>query len=614
MTGAAVPKFILRERSAEVEETALAEGFTPLQARLLAGRLSAIRRSVASLVCPQASEMDTPRDLPDIEQAAGCIADAVAERRPIAVVTDHDADGATSHAIIRLSLLAWGVPRERVMGFISHRMREGYGVSQAFVERMLPQLKPHTCIITADQGSTDEARIARLRTAGHFVVVTDHHGVPDDGPPRSAHAVVNPVRRDSRFPDRAIAGCHTALLVMAATREELIARGLLPPTAKRVSDFLDLCAVGTIADASSLGASHNNRAIVQRGLQLMNRQPRPCWQAMRRVLNKQGPWTVSDVAFQLATRINARGRLGDAMLSVEFLMTECEDAALEMALELDGNNHERRQVERTNTLAAIRAAQVAVGEGRYGLCLWLGEEGHSGVHGISASRVVERFGRPTICLSPIARSTELVTGSVRTTDRVHVRDTLMAIQAAHPGLLVSAGGHAGAGGLRVRKSDLPRLVDAWDESVRKCYSEYAPSPQILIDGDLARPSLKDLEQINALEPFGRGFEPPVFFGEWFVQSARAIGDGTHIKLILARGAESFDAVWFGAKEAQAPLPVTTGQRLRVAYSIERNEYRGVTRLQLLVKAIEHSDTVTSKEGAAYGDPAAVCNGSQLTAC
>ncbi|HKZ11462.1 MAG TPA: DHH family phosphoesterase [Rhodanobacteraceae bacterium] len=580
----------------------MAEGFTPLQARLLAGRLSTIRRPIASLVHTRSSEMDTPHDLPDIELAARLIADAVAEQRHIAVVTDHDADGATSHAIIRLSLLAWNVARERVSGFISHRMQEGYGISQAFVERMLPQLQPGTCIITADQGSTDEDRIACLRKAGHFVVVTDHHGVPDHGPPRSAHAVVNPVRSDSRFPDRAIAGCHTALLVMAAVRSELIARELLPKTAKRVSEFLDLCAVGTIADASSLGTSHNNRAIVLRGLHLINRRPRPCWQAMRRVLNKRGPWTVSDVAFQLATRINARGRLGDAMLSVEFLTAESEDAAFEMALELDDNNSKRRQIERANTLTAIVAAQMAVAEGRYGLCLWLGEDGHQGVHGISASRVVERFGRPTICLSPVAHSTEVVTGSVRTTDRVHVRNALVTIQAEHPGLLVSAGGHAGAGGLRVRRCDLPRLAEAWDEYVRKCYSDCVPSPQILIDGDLEHPSLEDAEQIRALEPFGRGFEPPIFFGEWLVQSAKAIGDGTHIKLTLARGAGSFDALWFGAKEAHAPLPVITGERLRAAYSIEVNDYRGATRLQLLVKAVERSDGWNSKKcprGAAH---------------
>lgn len=578
--------FVQRACAAEIERAALAEGFTPLQARLLAGRLTDTTRPLASLVRPRAADLDTPHTLPDIDLAAGHVADAITQGRPIAIVTDHDADGATSHAIIRLCLEAWGVAPARLSSFISHRMREGYGVSHAFVDRMLPSLAAGTCVITADQGSTDEARIARLRDAGHVVVVTDHHGVPDEGPPPSAHAVVNPVRSDSRFPDRAISGCHTALLVMAATRDQLIARGALTATARRVSDFLDLCAVGTVADASSLGSSHNNRAIVQRGLQLMNQQPRACWRALRRVLDKQGDWTVSDIAFQMATRINARGRLGDAMLSVEFLVADDEEVAVRIAQELDANNRERRQVERANTLAATHAARSAVAEGRFGLCLWLGEDGHAGVHGICASRIVERFGRPTICLSPVAAMPEYVTGSVRSTDRVHVRNALVAIQARHPGLLASAGGHAGAGGLRLLRSDVAKLVDAWDACVRECYADATPSPAVLVDGDVEHPSLEHAEQIRALEPFGRGFEAPVFLGEWLVQEQRAIGDGTHLKLVLARAGIAYDAVWFGAKEADAPLPLVAGQRIRAAYVIDTNTYRGVTRLQLQIKAVQ----------------------------
>lgn len=577
---------IERVRCPVVEAAALGEGFSPLQARLLAGRLDAIATPLTELVRPCTSRLDGPDLLPDIGLAARHIADAVEERRPIAIVTDHDADGATSHAIIRLCLLAWGVSAERVVGYISHRLREGYGISDAFVDRMLPRLMPRTCVITADQGSTDEPRIARLRRAGHFVVVTDHHGVPDSGPPSSAHAVVNPVRKDSVFPDRAIAGCHTSLLVMAATRDELIRRGALDSGARRASDFMDLCAVGTIADASSLGRSHNNRAIVQRGLRLINDRPRACWRAMRRLLAKKGKWSVSDIAFQLATRINARGRVGDAMLSVEFLVAEDEDDAYRMALELDAANRERREIERSNTRVAGELARREVDAGRYGLCLWLGEEGHSGVHGICASRIVERFGRPTICVSPVSGQPELVTGSVRSTDRVHVRDALAAIQANDPDLLLGAGGHAGAGGLRLKACNLPKLVEAWDGCVRSSYPSQAPMPFTLVDGDLERPSLEHVDQIADLEPFGRGFEAPVFFGEWQVIAVRSIGDGSHLRLTLARGGVEYDAVWFSAKEVEEPIPVSIGQVIRAVYLIEGNEFRGLNRLQIQIKALE----------------------------
>ncbi len=583
--GATRISLVQRSRDRTVEISALAEGFTSFQASLLAGRLTATDRGLAAVVAPRLSDLDTPHLLPDIACAASHIADAVERERPIAIVTDHDADGATSHAIIRLCLVSWGVNASRLSGFISHRMKEGYGVSHALVERLLPELQPGTCVITADQGSSDEQRIALLRAAGHVIVVTDHHGVPDEGPPASAHAVVNPVRRDSQFPDKSIAGCHTALLVMAAVRDQLIARGCLAKTAMRASDFLDLCAVGTVADASTLGGSLNNRAIVRHGLKLMNGQPRACWRAFRRLLNKQDHFVSSDIAFQMAPRINARGRLGDAMLSVDFLTSSDEETAFSILQELDENNRQRRGIERENTQVAMVAAELAVAEGRVGLCLWLGDQGHAGVHGICASRIVERFGRPTICLSPVSSAPEYVTGSIRSTERVHVRNVLSAIQAKHPNLLVGAGGHAGAGGLRVRRVDVPDLVEAWDRFVREIYADGRPEPRLLVDGDIERPSNEHVEQIQALEPFGRGFEAPVFCGIWAVNAVRAIGDGTHLKLELSRGPDLYDAVWFGAKGAKDPLPVVVGQAIEAAYTVESNVYKGARRLQLQIRMV-----------------------------
>lgn len=580
------PIFVERRRDESIETRAIAEGFSSLQARLLAGRLVKCDQRLMSLVAPRLSELDTPVLLPDIEAASRHIADAVEHGRPIAIVTDHDADGATSHAILRLCLEMWGVSAAQLAGFISHRMKEGYGISYAFVQRLLRELQPGTCVITADQGSTDELRIALLREAGHVIVVTDHHGVPDEGPPISAHAVVNPVRKDSRFPDPSIAGCHTALLVMAAVREELINRGLLLSTAPKASEHLDLCAVGTVADASSLGNSRNNRAVVLQGLARMNRQPRACWRALRRFLGKQDDWCVDDIAFQMATRINARGRLDDAMLGVEFLTATDEDAALAIAQVLDENNRARRDIERTNTKRAILAAAAAVAEGRYGLCLWLGDEGHAGVHGICATRIVERFGRPTICLSPVHGAPDIVTGSARSTDRVHVREAFAAIQARRPSLLLSAGGHAGAGGLRIRKSDIAQLVEAWDEHVLACYALDQPCPRVLFDGDVERPSFEHVEQIRALSPYGRGFDAPVFSGEWLVEGVSPIGDGTHLRLVLTRDGHKYEAIWFGAKAAEDAMPVRPGQTILAAYAIESGTFRGVSRLQLKIKAVQ----------------------------
>ena len=575
-----------RSRDKPVEEQAISLGYTPLQARVISGRLHGVSFSqLRSLIIPSPNEIDGPHALPDIDKASGHLADAISAHTPIALVTDHDADGATSHAILKNALVAMGYPVGRIYSFLSHKMIEGYGLSDALVDRMLPQLPPSTCIITADQGSTDEMRISRLVAAGHSVVVTDHHGIPEEGPPQSAHAVVNPVRRDSKFPDKAIAGCHTALLVMAATRELLIERGSLTPESPRVSDLLDYCAVGTIADASSLAYSLNNRMIVQRGLRLMNSKPRPCWQAMRRLLKKEGDWTSADIAFQIATRINARGRLTDAMLGVEFLCATSEEEAFRILQELDSNNRERKDIEATLRSIAEPLAKAGIRDGRLGLCLWLGERSHTGVHGITATRMVEQFGLPTICLSPLASDESIATGSIRTTPHVNVLQALTLIKQRWPGLLLSAGGHRGAGGLKVKRSDIPTLVDAWDTCVKEAYGEELPSPYLLVDGLLEAPGLDHVRELSALEPYGREFEQPIFMGTWRVNDMRLIGDGTHLKLRLSNSATDIDAVWFGANKEGNP-PVSVGVSVTFAYCLDAQSYRGNTRLQLIIRGID----------------------------
>lgn len=575
-----------RSRDKLVEEQAISLGYTPLQARVISGRLHGIPLSLlSSLITPSPSEIDGPNALPDIDRASRHLADVISAQTPIALVTDHDADGATSHAILKHALVGMGYPAGHLFSFISHRMNEGYGVSDALVDRMLPQLPPNTCIITADQGSADEARISRLAAAGHSVVVTDHHGIPEEGPPQSAYAVVNPVRRDSKFPDKAIAGCHTALLVMAATREALIDRGSLSPDSPRVSDLLDYCAVGTIADASSLAYSLNNRLIVQRGLRLMNSRPRPCWKAMRRLLKKDGDWTAADIAFQIATRINARGRLTDAMLGVEFLCSTTEEEAFRFLQELDSNNRERKNIEATLRSIAEPLAEAGIRDGRLGLCLWLGERSHAGVHGITATRMVEKFGVPTICLSPLANDESIATGSIRTTSYVNVLQTLTLIKQRWPGLLLSAGGHCGAGGLKVKRNDIPALADAWDICVKEVYGEDIPSPHLFVDGLLETPSLDHAQELSALEPYGREFEQPVFMGTWCVSEMRPIGDGTHLKLRLSNNGVAIDAVWFGANKEGIP-PVRVGVSTRFAYCLDAQTYRGNTRLQLMIRGVD----------------------------
>lgn len=567
------------------EHAALSQGYTPLQARIIAARLPAGTTDVRRVISPPASAIDSPETLPDIDVAARVLADAVEQRRHAVLLVDFDADGAAAAMIIRSCLLDMGHPADRVRVVQSHRTREGYGISDALLDRVIDQLPPGALCLTADQGTCDEERIARLARAGHLTVVSDHHGVPDEGPPPSAIACVNPMRQDSRFPDRTIAGCYTAMLVMAATREALIARGVLDASAPRVSRHMDAALIGTVADCVSL-ASINNRAVVQRGLYAINTQPRPCWQAMRQLLGKTDPWTTEDVAFRLSPMINASSRVGDACLAISFLTATSVEAALPFAAQLIAVNEERKGVEKRVRDHAMVLAAAAVADGRHGLCLWLGDHGRSGVHGISATRVVEAFGRPTICLSPVEGDDASATGSIRTTEDVHVREVLTRIQRECPGLLRKAGGHRGAGGCAVARADIPKLVEAWDVFVREALGGREPAPSVLTDGGLPRsPDFEMLAEMAALAPYGRGFPAPVFSEQFRVMDVAGMGDGTHLRLRLrdSRG-QLQAAVWFGAKDADAPSPVAPSQTIEAAFEVASNTFRGASSLQLRIIA------------------------------
>ncbi|OBX34623.1 single-stranded-DNA-specific exonuclease RecJ [Halomonas elongata] len=275
------PRILPRPRDAAVEQRALAEGLTPLQARILAGRLGGYTGELAPLVAPSLRYLAHPERLQDGRRAAERIARAVTEGEHIGILTDYDVDGITSHVVIRRTLNElFGIPENRLHSLIGHRIHDGYGISLPLVERTLSLSPRPSLVITADCGSSDEPRIARLREAGIDVVVSDHHALPTEGPPASAFATVNPTRDDCTYPDPTIAGCMVAWLVMSLTRSVLIEWGVLEPATPKLSPWLSYVALGTVADCVSLGGSAANRAVVAHGLTLINRMEAACWRTM----------------------------------------------------------------------------------------------------------------------------------------------------------------------------------------------------------------------------------------------------------------------------------------------------------------------------------------------
>lgn len=583
------PRVIERPVCKKIYRECLEAGLSHTAARVVAGRL---RREVLPedaiaprVLNPRLRDLDPPVGLPDIELAAERVVLAILSGESIGVFTDHDVDGTTAHAVLVRALRDYfGCPAKQVKSYIGHRLKEGYGLSAPVVARFLDDPDRPSLLITADNGSSDEPRIAELARAGVDVIVTDHHELPVEGPPASAFACVSPARKDSKYPDSMIAGCMVAWLLLCEVRRLLIQYEYLPSNAPSLVGLLDYVALGTTADCVSLARSHNNRAVVRFGLSRIAQRTRPCWESAAGWFG-EGSLTSQDIAFSLAPRIAARGRLDEAMTGVRYLLATDTSESDQLAVLLDEENESRKSIERDLLATALEIAGRKMQSRCAALVIWL-PDGHAGVHGIVASRLVERFGRPTICLSPKQGSDHLVSGSVRTIEGCHVREALQAVHDACPGLLLAFGGHAGAGGLSLERSGLSQLEAAFEDAVRMQLADKQLGPVIETDGELPEsPSLTLWSELSALEPFGREFPPPCFTGHMRVNRVRPVGDGTHLQLQLEDlFGQAHGAIWFKARESSSDeIPVSAGDKVLAVFELDNNIFRGCARLQLRIK-------------------------------
>lgn len=585
--GDLAPEVIPRKRDEVLEQRALAAGLAPVAARILASRGLDQGLDIEAFLRGGLEVIEAPSLLVDMEAAGQRVAAAVMSGETIGIQTDYDVDGLGGHAMLYTVLTEmFGHPRDKVVSVVGNRLTEGYGLTKPVAERILAARPAPTVVITADNGSSDEDRIALLKAANMDVIVTDHHLVPLSGPPASAFACINPQRQDCSYPDKAIAGGMVAWLLMARTRRELIECGYLDPQHQPgLADVLDYVACSTVADCVSLGSSLANRAVVRHGLRLIEAQKRTCWTALSGTFGEGGV-SAETIAFQIGPRINSRTRIDDPMAALHFLLADSSSIAMHWADKLEKSNEARKAIERGILEDAERLARLEVEAGKAAVTLLL-EDAHPGVQGICASRIVERFGRPALLFSPNVDDKEMITGSARGIEGYHCRDALEAVGKMHAGILKSFGGHKAAAGVRLKRADFPKFQQALEMVARDMLQGELLGPRVLTDGELPAESLslKTIDELKVLEPFGRGFEAPIFEGRFKVLAVRTMGDGTHLKLKLQLGNGVFEAVWFRAlKKAGDPLPVEAQQARRLVYELKENCFRGTRRAQLMVRA------------------------------
>lgn len=538
----------------------------------------------------QAEELDyglerlhPPAALSGMADAVQRLVAALEENKRILFVADFDADGATSCALGVRALRLMGAQDVRYV--VPNRFEFGYGLTPEIVN-VAAQQNPDL-LITVDNGISSIEGVARAKQLGIRVLITDHH-LPGIALP-AADAIVNPNQPGDAFPSKHLAGVGVIFYVMLALRARLRAMGWfinknIPEP--NLAHLLDLVALGTVADVVVL--DHNNRILVAQGLARI-REGR-CQAGIRALIEisgrRQSQLVAGDLAFAVAPRLNAAGRLEDMSLGIECLLSDDLTQALAMAQRLDELNRERRAIEsemQTQALAALGHLRLNEDSGLpYGLCLF-DPDWHQGVIGILAARIKERTHRPVIAFA-VANEQE-IKGSARSVPGLHIRDALDSVAAQHPGLLTKFGGHAMAAGLTLRRADYDAFSAAFDREVRKHLTEAELQRVLLSDGDVPADELR-LELAEALRsagPWGQGFPEPLFDGLFEVVSQRIVGD-KHLKLVLRYPDDSriFDAIAFNSVyEGSQPL-----NRARIAYRLDVNEYRGQRSLQLLIEHLE----------------------------
>jgi len=583
-----LPEIKIRQRPSDpqIEAVALKEGLHPVAARVFAARRLPAGTTPEQAINPRLSDIDPPWTLKGIGIAAARLAKAIMDQQVIHCISDFDSDGLSGNSICYSVITGnFGHPVTHFKSWIGHRLQDGYGITDSMVDRILAEPIRPSVLISTDCGSSDEPRIQRLKAEHIDVLVTDHHQVPTEGPPASAYACINPNQPGCGYVDGTIAGCMVTWLLMAATRHELVRLGYLKPDSPGLSDYTDYLAIGTVADCVSIG-SKNNRAIIRAGLRRMNDNARPVWQAFRETLkNPVGEVTAETISFNYAPCLNARTRLEDPYIALQFMLAKSMPDAKPIADLLRQENERRKEIEAKLLDSALYAAAEIVAAGRLSIVLYM-PEGHPGVQGIVASRLVETFGRPTIVLSPKQGSDDEAVGSARGMAGFDVNQAIKNVANDYPGLLSRHGGHKAAGGVSLGISRTTEFADAFELATGRQITIDDVGPVVWTDGALepSELTLETLQGLARLAPFGTGFEAPSFDGEFDVVDVRPLGNGTHLRVMLRAGAVVVQGVWFRAKrDASDPEPLTVKDHCRAVYSLSLNEYRGNRSLQMHIR-------------------------------
>ncbi len=511
--------------------------------------------------------MKNPLEMTDVEKAAERIIKAINSGESIVVYGDYDVDGITSTTLLYSFLKSAGA---NVDYYIPDRYKEGYGVNIKAVNRLI--IRGAKLMITVDCGITSIGEMEFAKLQGMEVIVTDHHTCKEKLP--NVYAVINPKRPDCEAGYEGLAGVGVAFKLVIATAMKM------GYSAREYFDrYASLAAIGTIADVVPL--LDENRVIVDRGLKLLEEKGIPGVSAL---IESAGSGTQkkdsSMVAFLLSPRINAAGRMLNAKLAVELLMAKTIDEARPIAEKLSEANRERQRIEQEIFAEAVEMIESDPDFDKKKVIVLAHEDWHQGVIGIVASRILEKYYKPSILIS---YSGDIGKGSGRSVSGFNLFDALTACEDN----LIGYGGHAAAAGLNLNMADLAVFTRRINEYAAENMKPDATTPQLGIDCGLKLRdvTVKNAKMLERLEPYGMGNERPVFAtANVRVTSVSKIGaDEKHLRMRLTDGAVYVNAIGF--RMAEMYDTIKPGDMVDAAYQIDINNYMGNEQVQMMLKDI-----------------------------
>lgn len=511
--------------------------------------------------------------LRDADTAAKRIYQAIANKEKIVIVGDYDADGATAMAVLVTVLVH---AKANIDTVVPNRVRMGYGLSAKAVDEALA--KHAQLVITVDNGISAVDSVTRLKSHGVDVIITDHHLPPADLP--RADVIVNPNRHDCDFPDAALAGVGVAFYVALALRNVYREHENTMLDDFAIADLLPLVAIGTVADVVTL--SFNNRVLVEQGLKRI--RAKRCSPGILALIDASGlaaeRLSAVDIAFHIAPRLNAAGRIADMQLGVDCLLANNERLAFDYALELDRLNRERKTMENEMKIEAEKLlSKQAPPATRSSICLF-DAAWNEGVIGILAARVKDQHGKTAVIFTRAENG--LLKASARASTAVNLINALNQVNRQHPQLLHTYGGHAKAAGLTLAPKHLPTFEKSLENAIAEQLANTPVDDAIYTDGELLPYELNiaNAEFLRTLEPWGNGLPEPLFDNAFYLDNIREVGKN-HAQMVMieAQSGQVHKGIAFNHFEEYAPL---VQSHCRAAYRLAVNEWRGLRSLSLVV--------------------------------